>query len=103
MCQFSWVEVGTTVCPLCKSQHSVGGICITLRAIASSGVFLSANCLPRRAVQIPPTECWDLHFNRVIAKKSPAYFPNLHVNATGTVVLIFQTWILFLMWREKET
>src|SRR2546428_660778 len=50
---------------VCKSHHSAGGICITLRAIASSGVFLQPNCLPRIAVQIPSAEWWDLHLTKL--------------------------------------
>ena len=44
----------------CKSQHSAGGICITLWAGASPEISPSG-CLPTTIpLQIPPAETWDL-------------------------------------------
>ena len=59
---------------ICKSQHSAGGICITLWAGASPEISPSG-CLPTRIpMQIPPAECWDFTALTVVVGFAPYRF-----------------------------
>jgi hypothetical protein len=44
---------------LCKSQHSEGGICISILVGKQPEGEISGPATAQRVMQIPPSECWD--------------------------------------------